>query len=115
MFQGGTQQISENLLKKIGIENIKLSHPVVNIAQSIDGVDVRTLNGETFRGNRAVVSIPPNLIRKIEFSPPLPSIKQFIYDHQPIGHLIKYIVTYKRVRVFYYVSLENLYVCLNLS
>ncbi|XP_042241255.1 probable flavin-containing monoamine oxidase A isoform X2 [Homarus americanus] len=93
---GGTQQISELLADKIGKEKVLLSHPVCEMKQTTDSVEVKTENGKCFTARRVIMTAPPNQLIKMKFDPPLPPYKQLIYENHPIGHLIKFYVTYKK-------------------
>ncbi|XP_047502398.1 probable flavin-containing monoamine oxidase A [Penaeus chinensis] len=94
--KGGTQQISQLLAKSLGDEIVFLSHPVVRVDQTKENVKVTTENGKTIEARRVVVTAPPNMIIKMQFSPPLPLSKKLIYENLPIGHLIKFVVVYDR-------------------
>lgn len=94
--EGGTQQISELLVEKIGKSNVVLSHPVCEVKQTKECVELITDNGSSFTAKRVILSVPPNLLAKMKFDPPLPPYKRLIYENLPIGHLTKFIVTYKK-------------------
>ena len=103
-IKDGAQQISQQLVKQvIGSENILLNHPVSNISyltndSRISGernVYISTKNGPTFRCHQAIMALPPNVLREIEFSPPLPASKKYLINAMSMGVTIKFILTYK--------------------
>ena len=49
------------------------------------------------RTRRVVVAVAPHLVGRIAWSPPLPTEKKLLAENLPIGHLIKYILIYKKV------------------
>lgn len=53
--------------------------------------------GEKLSAKHLIIAIPPHQITRITFTPPLPASKTRIYSYMPAGHLIKIIVTYKKV------------------
>ncbi|XP_057306056.1 probable flavin-containing monoamine oxidase A isoform X2 [Hydractinia symbiolongicarpus] len=57
---------------------------------------IGTLDGQTFASKYVILTIPPHLRSKIEFSPPLPCYHSKFIEHQHPGHLIKFVATYER-------------------
>ncbi|XP_076038910.1 putative flavin-containing monoamine oxidase A isoform X3 [Oratosquilla oratoria] len=95
-LKGGAMQISEILAERIGKGNVLLNHPVQKIIQNDDEVLVLTENGKTFQSKRVVMAAPPNMINTMKFEPPISGFKKVIYENQPIGHLTKFIVIYRK-------------------
>ncbi|XP_046437398.1 probable flavin-containing monoamine oxidase A [Daphnia pulex] len=96
--KGGTQQISEILADRIGRKNIHLEQPVASISQSDESglVTVKTLSAKIFRAKHVIVSIPPNCITHIQFSPPLSEDRRLLMENMPVGHLTKFVITYDK-------------------
>lgn len=57
------------------------------------------LRGEevTLRARKVVLTVPPNLVNNISWSPPLHPLKQFACESLPMGRLTKFVVTYEKV------------------
>ncbi|KAJ8346967.1 hypothetical protein SKAU_G00283680 [Synaphobranchus kaupii] len=91
--KGGTQQLSEKLADQIGRENILLGSAVTAIEQCNNVVLVRTAT-QSFACKAVIVTCPPHLAAKIQYSPALPTEKDRLAQSMPVGHLIKFIVTY---------------------
>lgn len=84
---GGMQKVAEHLAKNFDKE-IHLNSPVKKILQEQDTVEIVGDNF-SFKAKKVVVTIPPALIPRIEFSPPLPARKDQFYQHIPMGSVIK--------------------------
>ncbi|XP_022092191.1 amine oxidase [flavin-containing] B-like isoform X2 [Acanthaster planci] len=95
-FIGGSMQVSEGLAKKLGKENVLLEHAVSSIVQSDDGVKVTTRNGDVFEASHMISAVPIALLSKITFQPPLPSLKNQLIQHMPMGSVIKTFMFYKK-------------------
>lgn len=90
---GGLQQVPERLAERLGSERILLGRPVRSLRWSDDGVEVRT-DTATIGARRAIVAVPPNLVNRIAFDPPLPRLRQQALQHQSLGLVIKVHATY---------------------
>lgn len=93
---GGTNQISECLARKIGMDRIRFSDPVYYLEQSDEKVIVKTLSGEIYEAKYVIMAIPPVVQQKIHFSPPLPTMRNQLLQRTPMGSVIKCIVYYER-------------------
>jgi monoamine oxidase len=93
-FVGGTQQLCERMALELP-GRVVLNAPVQAIEQDAHGVTTRTTAG-TFRGRYAVVAVPPLLAGRIHYSPSLPSRRDQLTAHMPMGSVIKYIAVYER-------------------
>jgi monoamine oxidase len=62
---------------------LRLNTPVAAITQSPNGVEVRTLAGETLRASRVVAAVPLGPLAKIAFDPPLPPLQRDAADTVP--------------------------------
>ena len=87
-FADGTTSLVDALLEDANAE-IALSMPVAQIAQDDTGVKATTRRGETYRATAAVVAVPLNLWKHIEFSPPLAGAKADIARQGHVGHAVK--------------------------
>ena len=70
-LKGGSQQISQKLVEKIGHDKLMLSHQAVKIEQKKDGiVHVHFTNSKVIAAKKVLVTLPPNMIGKtLTFSP----------------------------------------------
>uniref|UniRef100_A0A8C6UDY9 Amine oxidase n=1 Tax=Neogobius melanostomus TaxID=47308 RepID=A0A8C6UDY9_9GOBI len=74
-IKGGTQQLSERLAERVGWGSVRLGCAVKAIWQ------VQCSNKSRVRA-------------KIEYKPPLPTQREYLTQRMPVGHMIKFIVTY---------------------
>ncbi|XP_033113592.1 amine oxidase [flavin-containing]-like [Anneissia japonica] len=94
-FVGGSQEISLRLLEKLGKERVILESPVINIEQNDDGAFIKTLNGDIYKAKYVVMAMPPGMVQKIHFKPPLPPLRNQLIARAPVGSVLKCIVYYK--------------------
>ncbi|XP_077865481.1 amine oxidase [flavin-containing] B-like [Saccoglossus kowalevskii] len=93
---GGAQQISEKLAKIIGIENVVLSRAVVKLEQGNNEVIVTTSDWGVYKGSYVVCALPQNLLNRVEFAPPLPSVRIQMLQRIPMGCCIKTFMYYEK-------------------
>lgn len=86
--------LSERLAERVGVESVRLGCAVRAIWQDSDCARVQTSTGETLQCRAVIVSCPPHLAAKMEYKPPLPSQREHLTQRMPVGHLIKFIITY---------------------
>lgn len=95
-IKGGAQQISELLRDKIGVQNIILSEPVKKIDQSdAASVKVMTDNGKMYRCKYVINATPLHCSVATEYQPHIPLTRQSFAYKCPVGHLFKFLITYK--------------------
>nr|CAB3263380.1 probable flavin-containing monoamine oxidase A [Phallusia mammillata] len=88
--------LPQKLKDKIGAPRVKCNQPVVSIKQTNSGSCVITSkDGTTYQAQFVIIAIPPHLVNQISFSPELPVDRRRLGDRMPVGHLIKFIATYK--------------------
>lgn len=95
---GGTQALIDNLIRKIGFENIRLNSKVIGIREMKDELVVETSNGEKLNASRVILCLPPQLAgSQIQFSPKLPdSICSILPSVQTwMSGAIKFVLEYK--------------------
>ena len=101
-IKNGAQQICQQLAEQcIGSENIYLNQPVSNVTYLSDGTNgknvyVTTKNGYTYRCFRAIMALPPNILREVDFTPSLDSTKKYILASMMMGSTIKFILNYRQ-------------------
>ncbi|XP_063067468.1 probable flavin-containing monoamine oxidase A [Engraulis encrasicolus] len=91
--KGGTQQLSVRLAERLGGECLRLNSPVTAIRQEADSVEVTTPS-ESFTCKIVIVTCPPHMAAQLQYQPPLPAERQLLCQHMPVGHLMKFIITY---------------------
>uniref|UniRef100_UPI0037E8EB06 probable flavin-containing monoamine oxidase A n=1 Tax=Semicossyphus pulcher TaxID=241346 RepID=UPI0037E8EB06 len=93
-IKGGTQQLSERLADHLGRKNVQLGSAVKAIWQDAEWARVTTATN-TFLCRAVIVTCPPHLAAKIQYQPALPSQREFLTQNMPLGHMIKFIITYQ--------------------
>ncbi|KAK6315918.1 hypothetical protein J4Q44_G00134420 [Coregonus suidteri] len=92
--KGGTQQLSERLAQQIGRESVRLGQAVTAIWQDAEQAKVMTAT-QSYLCRAVIVTCPPHLAAKIHYQPALPSQREHLTQNMPVGHLMKFIITYQ--------------------
>ncbi|XP_071386177.1 probable flavin-containing monoamine oxidase A [Centroberyx affinis] len=92
--KGGTQQLSECMAERVGWENVRLGSAVTAIWQDGEWAKVKTATN-SFLCRTVIVTCPPHLAAKIHYQPALPGQREFLTQNMPVGHMIKFIITYQ--------------------
>jgi monoamine oxidase len=95
-FVGGSQQLVEALAAELG-SAVKLSAPVSSIEHGPNHVVVRGVQsneegGQTpyrIEARRAIVAMPPSLSARLDWSPPLPGVRDQLSMRMPMGTVTK--------------------------
>jgi monoamine oxidase len=90
---GGSIRISEAMAAALG-DVVHLSSPVRRIEQDADGARVITSAGEVVTGDRVIVTLPPTLSGRLDYSPALPSWRDQLTQRLPAGSVIKLFAVY---------------------
>lgn len=85
---GGSIRISEAMANELG-ERVVLDQPVRTVAHSGSGIRVTTRTGADFEGDHVIVTLPPTLAGRLEYSPGLPSWRDQLTQRLPAGSVIK--------------------------
>jgi monoamine oxidase len=85
---GGSVLVAEAMTAALG-ERVVLGHPVRRIEHDAAGVRVITRDGTQYRGDAAIVTLPPVLAGRLEYDPPLPSWRDQLTQRMPAGSVIK--------------------------
>uniref|UniRef100_A0A7I4YSI0 Amine oxidase n=1 Tax=Haemonchus contortus TaxID=6289 RepID=A0A7I4YSI0_HAECO len=101
--QGGTEQISKRLAEEIGKDKIILHRVVerfeVDESNGITRVHTHSTNAPydkiIYTCSQVICAVPLNQCAKISFFPPLPYLKQRLFDSAMPGNLIKFLVTFE--------------------
>jgi monoamine oxidase len=85
---GGSVLVAEAMAAALG-ERVVLGRPVRRIEHGEDGVRVIARDGTQYRGDAAIVTLPPALAGRLEYDPPLPSWRDQLTQRTPAGSVIK--------------------------
>jgi len=92
-FVDGAQSLSLDLAAALG-DRVRCGCPVQGIAHDDAGVTVHLAGGETVRGSRAVVAVPPGHRGRIVWTPGLDRAMVRRLDRMPMGATVKVVVAY---------------------
>lgn len=84
---GGLQQVPLRLAALLG-EDVHLASPVRTLRWNDDGVTAVS-DRVTVHARHAIMAVPPNLISRVSFDPPLPRRQQQMHQHLSLGFVIK--------------------------
>jgi monoamine oxidase len=85
---GGSVLVAEAMAAALG-ERVILGRPVRRIEHDDAGVRVIARDGTQYRGDAAIVTLPPALAGRLEYDPPLPSWRDQLTQRMPAGSVIK--------------------------
>ena len=85
---GGSVLVAEAMAAALG-DRVVLGHPVRRIEHDGSGVRVIARDGTQYRGDAAIVTLPPALAGRLEYDPPLPSWRDQLTQRMPAGSVIK--------------------------
>jgi monoamine oxidase len=85
---GGSQVIPLKMAQQLPAGRVALGRPVRSISQDGSGVTVQA-DGATYRGQRAIVAVPPTLAGRIDYDPLLPALRDGLTQRVPEGTLMK--------------------------
>ena len=90
---GGSVRVSERLAEELG-DRVQLGAVVRTIEHDESGVRISTRDGRTFAAKYAIVTLPPTLAGRLEYSPALPSWRDQLTQRVPAGSVFKIHVVY---------------------
>lgn len=96
---GGTTQIIEKLIHKVGVQNIKTGTKITLVKEIENYLELTDSNGNEYTAAKVITTLPPNLLVKtIKFEPVLPESLQHLAKktHTWMGESIKFAVEYTR-------------------
>ncbi|MCL4423360.1 MAG: flavin monoamine oxidase family protein [Actinobacteria bacterium] len=91
---GGSVQVAEAMGEQL-IEQLRLSSPVQLIDQDSSAVHVHTRTGEIYHADRVIVTLPPTLAGRLDYSPALPPWRDQLTQRLPAGSVIKLYCVYE--------------------
>jgi len=90
---GGSVLVAGAMAATLG-ERVVLGRPVRRIEQNDHEVRVIARDGSQYRGDTAIVTLPPTLAGRLEYDPPLPSWRDQLTQRMPAGSVIKAFAVY---------------------
>jgi monoamine oxidase len=90
---GGSVLVADAMAAALG-ERVVLGRPVRRIEQDDHEVRVTARDGSQYRGDTAIVTLPPTLAGRLEYDPPLPSWRDQLTQRMPAGSVIKAYAVY---------------------
>jgi monoamine oxidase len=102
--EGGAQSIPIKLLQKISDPStsksgssfhIELNSPVRSITRVNNEYVITTRNNKQFNCKYIIMAMPPTLQIRIEYSPPLPALRDQLLQRFPMAHAIKTVTFFK--------------------
>ena len=91
--KGGLQQVPILLAERLG-DDVFLNAPVRTLRWSDEGVTA-IADGVEVRARRVILAVPPVLISRISYEPPLPRRQQQMHQHLSMGFVIKVHAVYE--------------------
>ncbi|MDQ0465872.1 monoamine oxidase [Caulobacter ginsengisoli] len=91
-YVGGMHLIASKLAGELG-DRIRLGTAALSVVQDDDGVLVHTAKGG-FRGRFLIIAAPPGPIGRIQFDPPLPTLRDGLQQRMAMGNTIKWWMAY---------------------
>lgn len=91
--KGGLQQVPLLLADRLG-GDVHLNAPVRTLRWGEDGVTA-IADGIEVRARRAILAVPPVLISRVSYEPPLPRRQQQLHQHLSMGFVIKVHAVYE--------------------
>lgn len=93
-FASGAQSVSDAIARELG-DVVRLGTPVRRIEWRTDGARVLHDGGEA-RARHVILALAPNLVRRLDFDPPLPAAADQLLQRWPMGATIKTLALYER-------------------
>jgi monoamine oxidase len=90
----GTAALAESLARRLG-PRLRLDWPVAAVRQDASGVTLSGPRGSLW-AERVILALPPHLVGRLAFDPPLPARTDQWLQRFPMGATTKVVVTYDR-------------------
>lgn len=94
LFHGGLHQIARHMADDLSGQ-LRLNSPVLDVQWSDNSAVVATAS-ERFEARRLILALPPTLVPRLNFSPPLPRPKATLHERLNMGSAIKFWVAYDK-------------------
>lgn len=92
---GGAWRVAKKMADQLE-EALRLNSPVQKIIQKDHAVQIITASGESYRAKHVIIAVPPPLVEKMVFEPPLSSRKRGLFKHMPMGNVMKIHISYEK-------------------
>ncbi|KAH8700396.1 flavin-containing amine oxidoreductase [Talaromyces proteolyticus] len=89
LIRGGGQIIANKIADFLGPDILRLQEPVSFVRQADDDTIEITTSQASYHAHRIIFAIPPPLLLKVGFEPPLPVEKTQFLQHCPPGAYVK--------------------------
>ncbi len=91
---GGNSRLTEEFVKRIGLENIKLNTLVEEVSQVKGIVTVKTAT-DSYKTDAVICTVPTNSLLKIKFNPPMPAAQREAAEKLIYSRICKNSVLYE--------------------
>ncbi|MET0465522.1 MAG: FAD-dependent oxidoreductase [Chitinophagaceae bacterium] len=89
-IRGGNSLLARKMAEAIGMDKIKLQHPVSKVIQKPSGgVEIYCTNGGIFKADKLICTAPTFAVRKINWQPALPSDQVMALDQLQYARINK--------------------------
>ncbi len=92
---GGNSRLTEEFVKRIGLENIKLNTLVEEVNQAKGVVTVKTAT-DSYKTDAVICTAPTQSLLKIKFNPPLPAVQREAAEKLIYSRICKNSVLYEK-------------------
>jgi monoamine oxidase len=93
-FNGGAEQLSQRMAEALG-QRVICRAAVTRISHTRDAVRV-SAGDITVSAQRAIITIPPALSTRLQYEPPLPTMRDHLAQRAPMRWVIKVHCRYRR-------------------
>jgi monoamine oxidase len=90
---GGSVRVAEAMAAELG-DRVLLGRAVRAVQQSKSAVRVECRDGSSYDGDHVVVTLPPTLAGRLEYTPALPSWRDQLTQRMPAGSVVKLFAVY---------------------
>ncbi|KAJ9621369.1 hypothetical protein H2204_011930 [Knufia peltigerae] len=95
LIEGGAQSIANEIHRILG-KLVHLGEPVIGVDQREGKTVAVETTKATYQARHVIFAVPPPLVLKVDFEPPLPVQKTHLLQRMPMGATYKVILTYPK-------------------
>lgn len=97
VIKGGSKVLIEKIVEELKSNKVDLllNTPIYKVSQDDQSVTVYS-ESSTFKGKNCVLALSPVLCGRLIYDPPLPVMKDELFQRYPMGKTLKIIVSYNR-------------------
>ena len=92
-IEEGTGTLALKMANALG-SKVQYDHAVTEITYQEKSAIIKTKKGKQWKARRVIIAVPPNLQTKIDFDPPLPSLRAQLLEHSGMPSVTKIILIY---------------------